>query len=108
MVEPPDGQHVGLAAGVEDREQVLAEGRDERAGLVALVVAGVAGRGQDRLALGGRLLEEEVLGLLDARARPAAASCSQAAQLEVTIWSVSLLTICAYSSRPPELVFGAS
>ena len=39
---------------------------------------------------------------------PTCASCSQTPQLDVTTWSRSLLTICEYSSRPPEVVFGAS
>ncbi len=62
----PYGQDVGLAGGIESREQVLPGGRSGGPPLVALVVAGVSCRRQDSLALGCGLLEQQVLSLLHA------------------------------------------
>ena len=59
--------HVRLAGGIVEREGVLAgDGRRSLAG-VAVVRAVVASRPEDGLPLGGGLLEEQVLSLLEAR-----------------------------------------
>ena len=104
IVVPPDSHDVGLAGGVVDGQDRI----DRRARLegVAVVAALVTGGGEDRLALGGRLLEDQVLGLLDA-GRALLHPCSQSPQLVVTIWSTSSFTICAYSSIEPNVLFGA-
>ena len=62
-----DGHDVGLAGRVEHGERVLAGGRLDLAELVAVVAAVVTCCGEDRLPLRGRLLEQQVLGLLETR-----------------------------------------
>src|SRR6202034_2135626 len=58
--------HVGLAARVVDRHRALALDRGGGLRGVAIVAAVVAGRGEYRLPLRGGLLEQFVLGLLQA------------------------------------------
>ena len=73
----------------------------------AVVAPLVTGSREDGLSLGGRLLEDEVLCLLDA-GRALLDPCSHSPQLVVTTWSTLSFTICAYSSSAPKVLFGAS
>src|SRR6201999_4425475 len=61
-----DADHVGLTAGVIDRHRVLAAHRSRGLARVAIVRAVVAGGREHGLALCGGLLEEIVLGFLEA------------------------------------------
>ena len=92
------------------RRIVLRKDRGDRGAFeegVAVIAAFVAGSGEDGLALRCCLLEEEVLRLEHARLSLLYRR-SQSPQLELTVWSTSLLTIAAYSSSTPKVVLGAS
>ena len=106
IVVPPTATTYGWLEGSSDGQD-RADRRRRPEG-VAVVAALVPGGREDGLALGRRLLEDDVLGLLDAGRALLRAPCSQNPQLVVTIWSTSSLTILAYSSSEPKVVFGAS